>query len=83
MSQKQKTWRGVIKLQRAIAGHDSVLIYNQARSILLQWSPEDLPPVQWKNLLSWFDGEPKVYVNARVDADGTLHILSPANDQPW
>lgn len=81
----QKPWRGIIKLQKAIVGEPSVLIYNRARSIMVQWTPQDLPPEQWANLVSWFDGEPipKIYMRAQVRPDGTLHIMNRANNQDW
>lgn len=70
----------VVKVQAPLAGnHPEVLylIYNEERDLMDHVRLDD------PAIVGWFNGEPKMYCNARLWIDGTLQLLHRTTEQDW
>lgn len=85
MTEERKAlWSGIVKVQRAVAGVDSLLIYNEDRSLDVEFFAADYTPEQWEESIGEFGADkPKRFYNAEVDADYNLRIITEAEWQEW
>lgn len=88
-SKRFKPWHGIVKVQMAIGGEASVLIYSENRYIMAQFFAADYttPEEQeaWNRIADYLVNEPvpKCYVNAERAQDGTLILKDKVEPQPW
>lgn len=80
-----KPWKGIVKVQKSLAGPESVLIYNESRSLTVQFMRYETDEAAWRQVTAPFaDAEwPKLYMEAERHADGTLSLGQRVPDQPW
>lgn len=69
----------ILKVQRPLASNDPaphVLVYNEDRSVMEQMTLAD------ESLYEWFGDDFKMYVRARLWADGTLQLVARIFEEP-
>ena len=69
----------ILKVQRPLATNDPtphVLVYNEDRSVMEQMSLAD------PSLYEWFGDDFKMYVDARLWADGCLQLVARRFEEP-
>lgn len=70
----------ILKVQAPLFTTDpepKYLVYTEDRSLCQQIVMEDVA------LAGWFDGDPKMYVSARLWSNGTLQFVARVEEQPW
>lgn len=70
----------IIKVQRPLTSNMETppyLVYNEDRSLMDHVTLED------PAIIDWFEGDPKMYVEARLWIDGTLQLLRRVEEQDW
>lgn len=70
----------LVKIQRPLASTETpapFLIYNEDKSLFDHVTLED------PEIIEWFEGDPKMYVEARLWVDGTLQLMRRVEEQDW